>query len=129
MKNKKNAIGAGELSKIKAINSENWKKISKEYIKWQKEVLHISSTTLYIILAIGLIAVIFLTGWIKWVIWFIVLRILYEISRREGHQQGYIDGYRDGHDAGINDYLGIDDEQQEFINEMEIDQEMNNYKN
>ena len=118
-----------EITALKEKSQKNTPKIFKEYNDWIKEIRILPNWIYWIILfsSAGFIFY-FKLSWNSWITILLViisLRSLFKISHREGHKEGYLDGYNSGFNDGVNQTLGIDKSDEKFINEVQLDKELN----
>ncbi len=121
--NTKEVLALKEKSYTKKIE-----KTIKDYDECCKKI-HILSNRFHwaiIILSVGAILYFNISHhtWIYPILLFLALTSLITLTKREGDKEGYLDGYQVGFDEGINEALGIDEEEQKFLEEIKTDPDL-----
>ena len=106
----------------------NWNNVHSEYREWMDKISLVPNKFVRIVLLVsGASLVLLRDSDHKW--YFTALLVLFGIFlisalRREGHESGYVDGCRAGYDEGRDNALGIDEEMRHFMDQVEMDKEI-----
>jgi len=118
-----------KVASLKEKSEKNIDKTIKEYNDWIKN-MQIMPDWLYWVIGILSISIIVffktaLNSWVTILLSILSIKSLITIAQREGHKEGYLYGYDTGFNEGVNKTLGIDESDENFIEEVEIDNEIN----